>query len=199
MRSPAWLARRWIKAAVLVVFVLSFHSALGFLSPGPCRTPLLAYTHDVASSSAFRSNNACRLALVSPAPLQPRQHRQRTSCRLSSTVVSRSPFLAAATAGGSFLRGHVGAPKWTGPTAGSRTALSLGSGNQVGGDRGGDGGQKDGWRQRMVRSVVTVFLRIRAVFTALASRLGFGEPGKVSARIVRCGDVSPTSTCYNSQ
>lgn len=83
-----------------------------------------------------------------------------------------------------------------GPTAGSSsTALSLGSGNQVEGDRDDDGGHKDGWRQRMVRSVVTVFLRIRAVFMALASRLGLGEPGKVSARSVRSGDVSPTSTC----
>lgn len=192
MRSPAWLARRSGRADALVVLVLSFHSALGFLSPGPCHTPHLAHTHDIATRSSSRSSSSsstCRLALVSPAPLQqPRQRFQRTACRLSRTVAAASlpgARAAAGGGGGSLLSGDVGAQKRMGPTAGSSTALSLGSGNQVEGDGRGDEGDKGGWRQRMVQTVVTVFLRMKAVFMALASRLGFGLPGKVTIILAR--------------
>lgn len=60
-------------------------------------------------------------------------------------------------------------------TGTSATALRLGVGN--GNDlRPGD---KDGWRQRMVRTIVTTFLRIRAMLAVVIARLGLGPTAQV--------------------
>lgn len=46
------------------------------------------------------------------------------------------------------------------------------------GDGAEGGAGKDGWRQRMVRTIVSVFLRMRAVAAAVGARLGLGGSSK---------------------
>lgn len=62
-------------------------------------------------------------------------------------------------------------------TGTSATALRLGVGD--GNDL--SPGDKDGWRQRMVRTIVTAYLRIRAILAVLVARLGLGRTAQVRA------------------
>lgn len=69
--------------------------------------------------------------------------------------------------------------------AGSNTALELAAsrGSNGVGEEGGSGGADSdkggGWRQRMVRTIVFVVMRIRAVAAGLGAMLGLGRWTKV--------------------
>lgn len=66
--------------------------------------------------------------------------------------------------------------------ADSNTALELGASSDGVGEEGGSGADNDkggGWRQRMVRTIVSVVLRIRAVAAGLGAMLGLGRWTKV--------------------
>ena len=58
------------------------------------------------------------------------------------------------------------------------TRLRLEAGAGSGGDDVGRD-DKDGWRQRMVRTVVTAFLRFRSILAAVVAKLGLGRAGQV--------------------
>ncbi|CAN0276861.1 unnamed protein product [Ascophyllum nodosum] len=74
------------------------------------------------------------------------------------------------------------------------TRLRLEAGAGSGGDDVGRD-DKDGWRQRMVRTVVTAFLRFRSILAAVVAKLGLGRAGQAkngasNRSLYRTGDGS---------
>lgn len=174
----------WSQLFHCLALALSLQPALGLLSPKAClsrsaqRQPSNTLTR--RCSSALRARPTRRLPPALTARQQP-QHRshQHHRCPLAQSV---------STAGslGSLSSGDVDAfqrsARRRGGSAWSTTALSLAAGNGVPGEGvdGTEGGAgKDGWRQRMVRTIVSVFLRMRGVVAALGARLGLGGSSKV--------------------
>lgn len=171
MRCPTWP-----NLCLRLALALFLQSAFGFLLPGACPKPVAQpYDRCWAASSGIRAHVHARrpppLLLSLGFPVR------RTQCsRLSSLLASA----AATAAANSFLRGDVAQRRAR--SASTTTTLALGSDNGLqddGSDVAGGGEGKDGWRQRMVRTIVTVFLRMRAVVAALGSRLGLGRSSKV--------------------
>lgn len=182
---------QWPELCLRLVLALSLQSAAGFLSPLPFlpRQNPVAGTpagHSPAGSSstaaafARRSSTAAPTArrlplqlLRSPGPQLPRPRCSRHPCGLSAAAPP-------AALGGRGVRRE----RSRTATSSSNTALAARTGDgglQRDSGGGGEGAEKGGgWRQRVVRTVVSVFLRIRAVVAALGSRLGLGRWSKVS-------------------
>lgn len=178
---------QWPEVCLRLVLALSLRSAAGFLSPRPFlpRPSPVAATpsagHDfgrnravLLPSTSTAAPTALRLLLLRSPGSQPPRPRCSRPCGLSAAATVAAA--ASAALGGRGFREQS-------TTAPSNTALAAGTGDgglQREGD-GGEGAQKGGgWRQRVVRTVVSVFLRIRAVVAALGARLGLGRWNTVS-------------------
>lgn len=181
---------RWPHLFLRVALALFLQPALGLLSPKACLSRSAQRqqsSHPLAhrcSSSGLPARPTRRLppALAAQLP-QHRRHQHNTCISIQST-----PGAAAVRPGG-FSSGDVSQRSARQRTAWSTTALALAAGRGVPGEA-GDGAEggagKDGWRQRMVRTIVSVFLRMRAVAAAVGARLGLGGSSKVRGSGRRC-------------
>lgn len=176
---PMITMHSWSQLYCLLVLALSFQSARAFLAP-----PLLPHQNHLSLRQArchggvlcIRPGAARRLPSRLPAGAQ-------HSRRRASTPRSFPEEASAATVGG-LLRGD---SVHRCGRRGASTALALGANEGMRGEGaeerspvgGGDGGGKGGWRQRIVRTIMTVFLTVRAMVALTASRLGLGRPGAV--------------------
>lgn len=180
---------KWPELCLRLVLALSLQSAAGFLSP----RPFLARPNPVAATSTSGSSavlsrrmstgptTARRLLLLrSPGSQLPRPRCSRL-CGLSAAAPSTAS------------RGRGDVRERRRRTASSNTALEArtGDGGLQRERDGGEGAEKGGgWRQRVVRTVVSGFLRIRAVVAALGSRLGRGRWSKVTVVMYCCCTAS---------
>lgn len=194
---------QWPELCLRLVLALSLQSAAGFLSP----LPFLPRQNPVTGTSAGHrpaGSGAVFERRTSTAPTARRLLFLRSpGSQLTRPRCSRPCGLSAA-APSAALGGRGGGEQSR--TAPSNTALAARAGDgglQREGD-GGEGAEKGGgWRQRVVRTVVSVFLRIRAVVAALGSRLGLGRWSKVKAACQHVSCVThtpkPAWCCWRSR
>ncbi|CAM9746709.1 unnamed protein product [Pylaiella littoralis] len=173
-----------------LVLAFSLQPAVGLLSPHPFLSrpslPAAASSSSVvvprSSSSSSRGVQPHRLPLLGAA--SPRPRCPRPCCRLPATAAAASMTNTAAgfyptrqpLVDGNVIRQHF----YHRTRVASNTALAAGRPSS-GGVRGGGQDEKDGgggWRQRVVRSVVSVFLKFRAMVAALGARLGLNRRSK---------------------
>lgn len=183
---------RWPQLFFRLVLALSLQLAHGLLSPKaclPCCPQRQQLSHPLGprcSSAGLPARPTRRLPPALAAQQQPQHRRQQHHPCLSTKPISA----AVEAPPHSFSRGDVSQRSARPRAAWSSTALALAAGRGVPGEA-GDGAErgagKDGWRQRMVRTIVSVFLRMRAVVAAVGSRLGLGGSSKVRDRKGRVG------------
>ncbi|CAM9171057.1 unnamed protein product [Ectocarpus sp. 12 AP-2014] len=178
---------QWPELCVSVVLALSLSPAAGFLTSNPFLSQPQQPTHSSAAAAAVAAHSrrpAPRLLLSRPPSavlLRPRRSRIHS---LSADSAAGSPTRAAGFSSVQSLVGVVGQRRML---ARSNTVLELAAsrGSNGLGEEGGSGGADSdkggGWRQRMVRTIVSVVLRIRAVAAGLGAMLGLGRWTKSSS------------------
>lgn len=185
MRSTAWC--KVFPRLVCVFFFLE--SSSGFVLSWRCPSRFAQTSQPLTARSCVCSppKAASRLpqlllsptGIVEPALRCPSSSSMHLSSRAASALAARA-----------FSIGGIAQKSTTVVEAArgrSRTALSGSNGGSFSdnsdevteGEGDVDAGGKDGWRQRMVRTILTAFLRIRATVNALKSRLGLDRFGKV--------------------
>lgn len=187
--SLAAFNMQWPQLFLCLALALSLQPALALLSPKGCLSRSsqrqqpshrLARHCRSSSSGSLRARPTRRIPLALAAQQQPQHRRhQHHPCTLAQSTTA-----AAAASLGSFSCSDVSQRRRSARqrAAWSSTALALAAGRGVPGEAGdgAEGGQgKDGWRQRMVRTIVSVFLRMRAVVAAVGARLRLGGSSKV--------------------
>lgn len=183
---------RWPHLFLRLALALSLQPALGLLSSKGClsrsaqrQQPSHPLVHRCSSSSGLPARPTRRLppALAAQQLPQHRRHQHHLCISTQSTPA------AAAARPGCFSSGDVSQRSARQRTAWSTTALALAAGRGVPGEAGDgaeEGAGKDGWRQRMVRTIMSVFLRMREVVAAVGARLGLGGSSKVRGSGGRC-------------
>ncbi|CAM9626075.1 unnamed protein product [Scytosiphon promiscuus] len=178
---------QWTELCLRLVLVLSVPSALGFVSPHHVLIRSQQQNNQAAASSpsAVRQQQPSSRRLLRPRCSGAQPPRQRCSYTggLSPPALGALSFSAAALPSTNPLAAGAGSGHEQRASSYSNTALALAAGRGVQGDGGdsADGGKEGGWRQRMVRTIVSVFLRIRAVAAGVGSRVGLGRWIKVRA------------------
>lgn len=178
---------QWPELCLRVMLALSLPSALGYLTPHHVFSQPQRQNHRAAAAS---SPTAARQHSTSRRLLRPRcsgapSTRQRCShtSSLSEPPTGALSFPVAALSSTNPLVVGGGNSRGRRAALYSNTALAMAAGRGVQGEGGDgvDGGKEGGWRQRMVRTIVSVFLRIRAVAAGLGSRVGLGRWSKVGS------------------
>ncbi|CAM9702520.1 unnamed protein product, partial [Ectocarpus fasciculatus] len=185
---------QWPELCVSLVLALSLSPAAGFVTSNP----FLSWPQQPAHSSPAAPAAAPAAAHSGPASILRRPAPRLLLCRPPSTVLlrprcsriyslsadsaARSPTRAAGFCSvQQSLDGGVGQRRRLG---GSNTALELAASSNGVGEEGGSGADSDkggGWRQRMVRTIVFVVMRIRAMAAGLGAMLGLGRWTKRSS------------------
>jgi len=182
-RALLLLVMKWAELCLRLLLALSLQSAVGYLSPPQFISRPDPISSRSSSIGCRRSSSSSSAAVSCRRSVTPASRRLRVSLRSSgpqSSYRQRCPrprSLSAAApsqAAAGKARGQQPRAAW------SNTALAAGAGRgsvKGEGDEGADKG--GGWRQRVVRTVVSVFLRIRALVAAVGSRLGLSRSTKV--------------------
>lgn len=172
---------QWPELCLRLMLALSLQSAAGFLPPRPFLSrpnPPVAATSSAAeygprTAVLRRTSATARRLLLLPYPGSPLP---RPRCSRLCGPLSAAAVPSATLWGG-------GVREERSRASSSNTALAArtgGQGLQRDGGEGGEGAEKGGgWRQRVVRTVVSIFLRIRTLVAALGARFGLGRWSKV--------------------
>lgn len=178
--------RAWLDVYSRLAFVFYLQSAVGFLTPSVCRYRHCATQQCKQGPLASTGSSSC----TARRPLTTRLSAGLSHDRSYRSTHGFNPLIAVRRPLSNFLPGDDRERRDARPSAdsqSSRTALGVGTpgrgaqgeGADDGSAAGNGSGGKDGWRQRMVRTILSVFLRIKAVFAAVGAKLGLRRSSEV--------------------